>query len=146
MRGVVLLCAMLFAATANAADDFRVMKLEQDMRTLERQMQALQRQMSELQQQLHRADPTLATRSDRDASAADAVEKWLNAAAWERLRPGMSELQVIEILGKPTALRTDAQGRRALLYTLEIGTTGFLTGSISFVDGKVVEMQRPALK
>jgi hypothetical protein len=58
----------------------------------------------------------------------------------------MSELQVIEILGKPTALRTDAQGRRALLYTLEIGTTGFLTGSISFVDGKVVEMQRPALK
>ena len=57
-----------------------------------------------------------------------------------------SELQTIEILGKPTALRPDAQGRRASLYTLEIGATGFLTGSVSFQDGKVVEVQRPTLK
>lgn len=143
MRCLIPTIALLLAVPCGAAEDFRVMRLEQDMRTLERQVQALQRQLSELQQHARRGvEPPL-----RGAPpAADYDETWLNASAWDRVRIGMSELEVIEILGRPTALRPDAQDRRALLYTLEIGTTGFLSGSVSFDAGKVVEVQRPTLK
>jgi hypothetical protein len=144
MRCAVCLCAILFATAVDAADDFRVMKLEQDVRTLERQLQSLQRQLDDLQRQLRNDQPAIELRS---SPADDAMnEKWLSAATWNRIRRGMSELEVIELLGKPTALRPDAQGRSALLYTMEIGTTGFLSGSVSFDAGKVVDVQVPTLR
>lgn len=146
MRFVCAAWMVLFASSAGAAEDFRVMKLEQDMRNLERQVQSLQRQLSETRQQLRRSDPALDLPSTEGASSLDSERQWLSASAWSRLKAGMSELQVIEILGKPTALRPDSQGRRALLYTLELGSTGFLTGAISFHDGKAVEIQQPELK
>jgi hypothetical protein len=139
-------CALLLATSAHAAEDYRVMKLEQDMRTLERHVQTLERQVLELQRRLQSADPGYEPPPRRESTAAETEQKWLNAAAWERVSEGMSELQVVELLGKPTALRPDARGRRALLYTLEIGTTGFLTGAVSFENGKVVEVQKPTLR
>ena len=146
MKIALLVCTALFATSASAAEDFRVMKLEQDMRNLERQVQSLQREISGLQQQLRRVDPTQDLRTRDESTTGDSEQRWLNAGAWARIREGMSELQVIEILGKPTALRPDARNRRALLYTLEIGTTGFLTGSISFENGAVVEVDKPSLR
>jgi hypothetical protein len=145
MRIIVLIGAALLAGPASAADEYRVMKLEQDIRTLERQVQTLQHQLLKLQQQPRHSGPALEISRER-ASILDDEQKWLNADVWSRVRPGMDELQVIELLGKPTALRPDAAGRRALLYTLEIGTTGFLTGTVSFENGKAVEVQRPVLK
>ena len=143
MKLAVFLYATLVAGSAFGAEDFRVMKLEQDMRNLERHVQTLQRQVGDLQQQLRRSDPTIRF---SEPSTAQHDDTWLNATAWERVKLGMSELQVIEILGKPTALRPDASGRRALLYTLEIGTNAFLTGAISFENGKAIEIQLPTLK
>jgi outer membrane protein assembly factor BamE (lipoprotein component of BamABCDE complex) len=145
MRMTVLVCAALLAGSASAAEDYRVMKLEQDMRTLERQLQALQRQLQDIQQQASRAGTSIEL-SGAGSPTPDPEQQWLKADIWNRVRPGMDELQVIEILGKPTALRPDSAGRRSLLYTLEIGTTAFLTGAVSFENGKVVDVQRPALK
>lgn len=144
MRIAIIVSSLLMAVPVNAAEDFRVMKLEQDVRTLEREVQTLQRQLIDLQRQ-DRAASVAVPRTKREPPANE-PDTWLNAAAWDRLRDGMSELAVIEILGKPTALRADSQDRRVLLYTLEISTTGFLTGSVVFAAGKVVEIQKPALR
>ena len=145
MRSFLVVCALAFAGQAGAQEDYRVMKLEQDVRTLERQVQSLERLVSELER-ARRADPTVRLGNDRTPAPVEDDQAWLKASAWNRVRTGMSELEVIEILGKPTALRPDANNRRALLYTLEIGTTSFLTGSVSFADGKAVEVQKPALR
>jgi hypothetical protein len=146
MRTFLLAGLFAFAVPAVAAEDFRVMKLEQDVRTLEREVQALQRLVNELQQRARRTDPTLELKSDSAVQPIEADTAWLKAAAWNRVKAGMSELEVIEILGKPTALRPDANDRKALLYTLEIGTASFLTGSVAFDGGKVVEVQKPSLR
>jgi hypothetical protein len=142
MRYVACLCAILFVTTVEA-DDFRLMKLEQDVRSLERQLQNIQRQLDGLQRRALNGPPAIEPRNAPESTSND---KWLSAATWSRIRLGMSELEVIEPLGKPNALRPDAQGRRALLYTMEIGTTGFLSGSVSFEAGKVVDFQVPALR
>jgi len=145
MRLAILMTALL-SVTAQGAEDFRVMKLEQDMRNLEREVRTLQRQVDAISQQAgRRTDPIYESSSSRTPPG-ETEQAWLSASAWNRVRAGMEELQVIEVLGTPTALRTDDRGRKSLLYTLEIGSTGFLSGSVEFENRKVVEVLRPTLK
>jgi hypothetical protein len=145
MRVFFLIWTLSLSASVLAAEDFRVMKLEQDVRTLERELQTLERLVNELQQRARRTDPTFEIGTTATPTQ-ETEQKWLQASAWSRIKPGMSELEVIEILGKPTALRPDPSERRALLYTLEIGATSFLTGSVSFENGKAADVQKPTLR
>jgi hypothetical protein len=147
MRYLLIALLALLGQSALAADDatYRLMKLEQDVRNLERQVQTLTRQLDELKQQSARAgDRSAAARSSTTAAAASSAD-WLEAARWDRVRPGMGELEVINILGPPTSMRQEGE-TRVLLYAMEIGSAGFLSGSVELRDRKVSEVQQPALK
>ena len=148
MRNLLIaLLALLLGQSVLAADDatYRLMKLEQDVRNLERQVQTLTRQLDELKQQSARAgDRSAAPRSSTTPAAASSTD-WLEAGRWDRVRPGMGELEVINILGPPTSMRQEGEAR-VLLYALEIGSTGFLGGSVELRDRKVSAVLKPALK
>jgi hypothetical protein len=142
MRILLLLC---LPAMALAADDARVTRLEQDVRTLRIELQTLSRQIEQLRLQATRPDmdgrpppPAL----DLDTPTAPA---WLDAAKWQRLRPGMSELEVITALGPPSTIR-ELSGTRELLYAMEIGSSAFLGGSVRLRDRAVIEVRTPTLK
>lgn len=148
MRFAMLALALVLgsAAHAQAAEDpFRVIKLEQDVRNLERQVQTLQRQLDEIRGQLGRAADRAARPSAAQEPAAPGSQAWLNAASWDRVRTGMSELEVLSLLGPPTTMRQEEQ-TRILLYAMEIGSSGFLSGSVSLRDRAVTEVSRPVLK
>lgn len=147
MRHSLLLGLVLLAQPAAAADDpFRVIKLEQDVRNLERQVQGLSRQLDELKQQLTRAGERRPGGQRPAAAAAPASSStWLDASAWERVRAGMSELEVIGLLGPPTSMRHEG-GQRLLLYAMEIGSAGFLGGSVVLQERAVAEVHKPVLK
>jgi hypothetical protein len=127
---------------ASAADDPRVSFLEQEVRNLQRQVQALTRQVD-----------ALSTRPARPAARANATrpapitasDTWLDSAKWRRLRAGMSELEVIESLGPPSSMREE-NGTRVLLYAMEIGAAGFLSGSVLLRDRIVTEVRVPELR
>lgn len=147
MRHSVVALLLLLGQIAAAADDpFRVIKLEQDMRNLERQVQGLSRQVEELKQQLTRAGErsTAPARSSARPAAASSTA-WLDAANWERLRVGMTELEMISLLGPPSSMRQEGE-ERILLYAMEIGSSGFLSGSVGLQDRAVVHVSRPVLK
>jgi hypothetical protein len=74
------------------------------------------------------------------------VPSWLNSADWDRIRPGMPELDVIRILGVPNSLRDAGNGRMTIFYAVEIGTARFLSGTVTLADRRVVEVQKPALR
>jgi hypothetical protein len=144
MARVLLAAWMLFCTSAApAADDFKVIKLEQDVRNLERQVQSLSRQLDELRTHASRSGERIAP----PAASATPVDggAWLDAAKWRRLKPGMSELEVIAALGPPASMREE-NGMRTLLYAMEIGSSGFLSGSVSLRDRVVVVVQTPVLK
>jgi hypothetical protein len=61
------------------------------------------------------------------------------------LRAGMSELEVINILGPPTSMRQEGEAR-VLLYAMEIGSSNFLGGSVEFRDKAVSAINKPTLK
>ena len=136
---------ILFAlpALALAADDPRVTRLEQEVRDLRREQQVMSRQIDQLRLQTTR--PGTEGRPLPPPPPATDTSGWLDAAKWKKVRSGMSELEVISMLGVPTSSR-ERDGARELLYALEIGTAAFLGGSVLLRDQKVVDVQIPALK
>ncbi len=144
MRGAILAVLLLCApAAAIPADDLKVSQLDQDVRDLRRQVQEQQRQIDALRAQLPRpvvpaqARPSGATTADSNV--------WVDSSKWQRIRPGMSELDVVNLLGRPTSMRTQ-DGARLLLYAMEVGASGVLGGSVTFRDGVVTAVQTPVLK
>ena len=140
----LLLAALLLLASlaAPAADDLKVMQLEQDVRDLQRQVSGLTRQVEELQRR-----PIPGARTERAFAPSSTVSAgvWVDAAKWNRLRAGMSELEVINTLGPPTTIREES-GARVLRYAMEIGSSAFLGGSVTLRDRVVVEVRKPALQ
>ena len=137
-----LLLLALLSSSAVASDSNRIIALEQDVRNLERIVGNLEREVRDLRRGT--TSPTGKLNSSitlSDQSSSD----WVSASKWKRVRLGMSELEVIEILGQPTSMRTEGESR-LLLYAMEIGASGFLSGSVRLQDRKVVEVQAPALK
>lgn len=145
MQHVYLTLLLLAAAQFAVADDFKVIKLEQDVRSLEQQVRELSRQVAELQRRSGRPGDQ-STSMDRQAPVVTGTSLWLDARNWDRIRIGMSELQVIEILGPPTSLRGDDATSRTLLYALEIGTANFLGGQVKLEERRVTQVEKPTLK
>jgi len=141
------LLGVLLSFSAVAADDdtYRLMKVEQDVRNLERQVQTLTRELDAVQQQQSRAGDHIPSARSSSAPAGASSTAWLEATRWERIRTGMSELEVIGVLGAPTSMRQDGD-TRVLLYAMEIGASGFLGGSVEFRDRAVTAVNKPVLK
>jgi hypothetical protein len=113
MKRMLLLCfvAVLIAPMSSAADDARVVRLEQDVRTLQRDLQNLARQVDQLRLQSSRPSPGARPPAPPPVETGPT---WLDAARWKKLRPGMSELDVLGTLGPPTSVREQEGGRELL--------------------------------
>jgi hypothetical protein len=110
---------------------------------LQRDVQNLSRQVDQLR--LSTTRPGTDSRLPPPPPPVADASGWLDAGKWKKLRPGMSELEVISTLGTPTSIR-ERDGARELLYAMEIGGSAFLGGSVVLRDRKVVEVQAPTLK
>jgi len=143
-RVALALCLLLSPIAVPAADDLKVAQLETDVRDLKREVQEQSRQLDELRRQLARTG-SRETAPLPSATPANSSDAWVDAARWQRLRAGMSELEVISLLGPATSMRGE-KSDRVLLYALEIGSSGFLGGSVRLRDGVVVEVQKPTLQ
>jgi hypothetical protein len=137
-----LFALLLLPMAAGAADDTRISFLEQEVRNLQRQVQALSMQMNDLQR---RPDRLSAPHAAASTAAPPSSDAWIDADKWKRVHRGMSELEVIELLGPPTSMRAE-QGARVLLYALEVGSSGFLGGSVRIRDRVVDEVKTPTLQ
>ena len=143
MTRIASLALALLPLTSWAADDHRVRFLEQEVRNLQRQVQALTRQVEMLTTRPSRLEGRSSPIAD--GASAPANDTWLDAGKWQALKPGMSELEVIEALGPPTSMREE-DGSRMLFYAMEIGASGFLGGSVTLRDRVVASVRPPQLQ
>ena len=144
MRIAALMLLLIATSLAWPADDFKVIKLEQDMRNLEQQVRELSRQLAEVQRGAATREPPAAPAPRTLVPISSA---WLDVRNWDRIREGMSELDVINLLGPPTSMRTEADASsRTLFYAMEIGSSGFLGGHVKFAGHQVTEVEKPVLK
>lgn len=158
----------LAPAPGLALDDFEVTRLQQDFQQLQQKTLQLELRIESLERQLAEARagaPALGGRpapaagtTGSAAGAANAAATtgasrsapqppWLNLLVWDRVLPGMQESEVLQLLGVPNSLRKSEDGRSLLmLYALELGSGGFLGGSVRLSDRRVVEVLKPTLK
>jgi len=142
----LLLMFLFLPLAASAADEGRLSFLEQEVRNLQRQVQVLSRQLDELRTRPERLDQkSLEPVGGAGAASAASQPRWVDASLWRRVRPGMSELEVVNALGPPTSMRQE-DGVRVLLYAMEIGASGFLGGSVKLRDRAVSEVNQPTLQ
>jgi hypothetical protein len=144
----LLALLLLMPLAASAADDPRISFLEQEVRNLQRQVQALSRQLDDLRTRPDRVGAPSSVASGASPSGSElenSLPRWVDAALWKRLRTGTSELEVLSALGRPNSMREES-GAQVLLYAMEIGSSGFLGGSVKLRDHAVVEVHPPVLQ
>ena len=136
-------------APASAAEDPRFEQVRQDVALLLRTVREQERKIERLEREITRL-ASVARGGKPPAGASQAVEapgRWVSFSAWEKLKPGMAETEVVGALGAPTAVRVDAAGAKTLLYALELTGTGYLTGSVALdTAGRVREVREPELR
>jgi len=148
---VVLLSSLTVLTPLHAApiDEFRLSDIEQTLHALESTVKEQARQIAELQRQLgHTPLPATATATTTTTSTPISSDsRWMSSENWLQIKLGMKELQVIDLLGPPTQLRTsDDQTARILMYAIEIGRSGFLSGRVILNKGTVSLIEIPSLK
>jgi len=154
MKRLLIPLLLLCAPCVEAQDIQKIPRLEQDVRQLQADLRVLTQQVGELRSRSERAvaqppslqSPTEAARkTDPGGAPSTPSAQWLDAGRWRQLRTGMSELEVVTVLGPPTAVRGQ-EAERVLRYALEIGSSGFLAGSVTMRNRAVVAVEIPTLR
>jgi len=122
----------------------------QDVAELKRVVRTQDQRISDLEREISRSTSKTPDRdapraAERSSQSANAV--WLNLKNWERVKAGMTEKQVLDVLGYPTSSRSsDNSGGKILFYTQPVGNTGFLSGTVELGNDHVKTVQKPILK
>lgn len=139
----------LIALPASAQDALRVRQLEGDVQRLERDIQAQARRIDQLEQSVRGAStqPLLTSPSLLRQNTGESSPAWLVSTNWDRLKPGMKDIDVIALLGRPTAVRKEDDGKKhVLLYALELGPNAVLAGNVELTESGVAQVNRPVLR
>lgn len=124
--------------TEALAEELAVLKrtvVEQEKRIT--QLEALVKQ---LQQALTSSEPRPSSTPAALTSPSNAFP-WHNPSSWDRLIRGMSQRQVIAILGQPTKIEGVAVIK--LFYQGEVANSGFVTGIVTLLDDRVLSIDKP---
>jgi hypothetical protein len=141
----VALCAL--SAEVASAQDLKVSQLEQDVRELQQQVQRQSRRIDVLEGELNLSRGTAPLPDRATVVVQNTTQPWLKSGSWDQIKRGMSESEVIQVLGPPTTTRSPGDGRqRTLFYALELGAGSFLSGQVLIESAKVTSVQKPTLK
>ena len=66
---------------------------------------------------------------------------WHSPANWDTIRIGMSESQVIAVLGRPTSIEGVVD--RTFFYRGEVPGSGFVSGNVKLTDDRVYVINKP---
>ena len=146
--GAVAGLALAAISQSAAADDLKISQLEQDVRELRGQLQQQARRIEYLENALRQSRPGSTPLPERPViNNAETSKQWMVSANWDKVHAGMTEAEVVRLLGMPTTSRTSqADPSRTLFYAMELDGGGFLSGQIVVAEQRVVEIRKPALK
>jgi len=137
-----------FTSAAPAQDALRIEELRQDIAELRRLIREQSRRIDNLERLARMPDAPDAARRTREGvplTLPPGSDKWLSSRNWDRVKPGMKELEVLDILGYPTSVREGTKGK-TLFYTVPIGESGFLSGRVIIAGEEVREVEKPTLR
>ena len=125
-------------ATAQARDS-RIDQLEKETAQLKATVAAQDRRITELENTL-KSLQAAAVPTPKPIPAP--TPAWHEPSNWTLIRPGMSEAQVVAILGPPSNVEAETDVR-TLLYETGSSAARVLKGSVTLTDDRVTAAQPP---
>ena len=148
----LLMGTVLALGTSGAAwsqDELRVRQLENEVSRLQRELDAQSRRIDDLERNVRGASTSSLAPAAPDVvrRSTESSPAWLVTTNWERIKPGMKDVDVIALLGRPTTVRAEPDGKtHALMYALELGPNAVLAGHVRLDESGVSEVAKPALR
>jgi len=130
----IVLCLGVTSTTAWADDFARIRQLEDDVKLLKQSIVKQGNRIDTLERSLSNYNKNLPTESDTS-------DGWHNLINWQSIKHGMSERQVISILGQSTS-SIGLLPIRTIYYRGKVNGS-FVTGNIVFDDGRVMAVSIP---
>lgn len=149
-RSFILLVVATFVASQILAQppsaDDRVTNLELEVALLKRLLAEQDRRITALEKKLAVGTSDVSAVSspapgDR-LTPPSAARGWQVARNWAKIRNGMSERQVTDILGAPTSTE-DLGPFRTLFYRGEVTGSGFVSGNVELNKDRVWQINTP---
>lgn len=84
---------------------------------------------------------TLVSPKPKADTRAESPPEWHTPSNWDRIKDGMSEKQVISILGRPTSTKNILY--RTLFYRGEVTGSGFVSGNVELWNDRVRQVNKP---
>ena len=141
---VVLLVAGPLSSIADAQDvdtlQRRISRLEQEVKDLRARVSELEQAVAATRPEGNATKPLQKAAQERLGSSQGSG--WKVPSNWDRVQHGMSERQVISILGQPTSVEQFV-GYRTLFYRGEVRSSGFVSGNIKLSDDRVLIIEKP---
>jgi hypothetical protein len=81
--------------------------------------------------------------ADNRQGAPSVAQPWKIPSTWSRIRDGMSQAQVVSILGKPTGIENSVTTYFTLFYRGPVPGSGFVSGNVKLVDDRVNQVNQP---
>ena len=150
-RAAVACILAMTAMTASADDTARINNLESELQRLRTQVAEQNRRIQRLEAQIEQLggvripDPDGLARSDtaaKDKVHPTGPQPWHSAKTWEQVAVGMSQAEVIAILGDPTAV--EAVDNYKTLFYSDGAAGGDISGHVNLKDDLVVAIKTPA--
>jgi outer membrane protein assembly factor BamE (lipoprotein component of BamABCDE complex) len=135
---VLLTCGIAMAQTR----DPRVDDLTKETAQLKRTIADQERRIAELERTVKVLQGAMTPATARILSDTPA---WHVASNWGLIRKGMSEAQVMEILGPPTRVQS-AIDTRTMLYMTDARSSTTLSGSVTLTDDRVTASTPPNIR
>jgi hypothetical protein len=159
-EGIVVLRALVAcvifglvpAVPAFADDAARVSRLESEIQQLRAQVDEQNRRIQRLEAELaRRSGGSPSAAAPRRAASDDGARKpapagpqpWHSPAPWSRVGKGMSEDEVVALLGEPTAVES-VEGFKTLFYRGATAAGASVNGMVNLRDERVVAVVMPA--
>lgn len=142
----VVLAVVLSASTpVFAQESEHLRQLQQEVDMLKRMVLEQSRRIEVLERELQ-GNPSAIFPSAANSTATQrmlsAEQPWHDGSTWDRVRKGMSEAQVISILGRPTSVES-VGGFKTLFYRGEVSGSGSVSGNIKLQDDRVWQVNTP---
>lgn len=144
-RNTLICLAGLFLAAGPSrvmaqAHDPRVEKLTMEVDDLKRTVADQDKRIAVLEQTVKMLQ---AAANPLPAPIPSPTPAWKSPSGWVQVKPGMSEADVISLLGPPTSV-SSVEDSRMPYYQPGSSSTSTLSGTVTLKDDRVVAMTPPA--
>jgi len=134
------LCTISTPSALAQTRDPRVDQLAKDTEELKHTVADQDKRISDLEKTVKMLQALL---NPAPAPIPAVTPPWTSSSNWTRVKAGMSEADVTEILGSPTSVQSVVDSK-ILFYQSDAKSSSALKGSVTLMDDRVTAMSPPA--